>query len=74
MTSMPIMRTGVAAVILTAAVVVRGCSSQPGAKIATTQQSMVPAASSPYTGVYSGDEWYETLDATMTSDQGGGGD
>jgi len=65
------MRTGVAAVILAAAAVVQGCGSQPSAMMATTQQAMVPTGS-PYTGTYSGGEWYDALDAAMTSDYGGG--
>ena len=73
MTSMPIMRTGVAAVILAAAAVVQGCSPQPGAMVATTQQSMVPANRA-FTGIYSGNDWYEALDTAMTSDSGGGGE
>jgi hypothetical protein len=40
--------------------------------LATTQQSIGPAASGYYTGIYSGDEWTEALNAAMTSDYGGG--
>ena len=71
MTSMPVLRIGMAAVVLGAAALVQGCTPQPSAMMATTQQTMVPAKSA-YTGVYSGEEWYQSLNSAMTSDNGGG--